>query len=575
MTAMTGGEALLRALMPEKISTVFGVTGGKLSPLMAAIAREPGIRYIGARHEGGAALMAAGSVAATGRIALVIGECGSGAVNLVPGLAVANANSLPLFAITSNNQHWVSYPGRGMFAEMDTESLFRPVTKWNSAVHDGRRIPELVRSALREAHTGRRGAVHLDVPQDVLRASFEFAPEEFELAPHRYRLTEGPAPTASQVDAAVRLLCGAARPLLIAGGGVLQADATPQFRELAALLGAAAAATQTAIGVIASDDPHFVGHATVTSGPAFDQARNEADVVLAVGCRLSPWLGADRGPLERTAKVIHVTTDPANLGKNVALEVGMLADARLALDALLEGVRARQGTPPVREWLARLGAVRDVHTEALSRIAADATLPMHPAALAEELAACLPQDALVTYDGGHTTFWSIDFTPASLPRTRFNEVGMTQLGFGLPYCIALKLHNPGKPVINITGDGAFGFTVQELDTARRYGLPVVNVVHNNASWGVIKTAHQRGYGFTLGDDLDGTDYAAIARGFGGFGEVVEERGQLRGALARALASGLPAVIDCRVRFVPHPGLPEFGRMGAVGLPATPAPPKSG
>jgi acetolactate synthase-1/2/3 large subunit len=569
LITLTGGEALLRALLPEEITTVFGVTGGKLSPFMAALAREPRVRYIGARHEGGAALMAAGSVAATGRTAVVIGECGTGAVNLVPGLAVANANSLPLLAITSNNQHWVSYPGRGMFAEMDTESLFRPVTKWTSAVHDGRRIPELVRTALREAHTGRRGAVHLDVPQDVLRGSFEFPDGEFDLAPSQYRLTEGPAATAAQVVAAARALVGATRPLLIAGGGVIQANASPEFRALVELLNAAATATQTGIGAVASDDAHFVGHATITSGPAFGRARDEADVVLAVGCRLSPWVGPERGPLSRTAKLIHVTTDPASLGKNAALEVGILADAKVALTQLLEAVRVLQATPPRREWLERLRGVQAAHATALKALASDTAAPMHPAALAEELAACLPADALITYDGGHTTFWTSDFTPVTAPRTRFNEVGMTQLGFGLPFALALKLAHPGKPVINITGDGAFGFTLQELDTARRYGLPVVTVIHNNAAWGVIKTAHQRGYGFTLGDDLEDTDYAAIARGFGGFGEVVTKREEVRGALERALNSRLPAVLDCRTRFEVHPGLPEFGRMGAVGLPAAP------
>ena len=567
MITLTGGEALLRALMPEQISTVFGVTGGKLSPFMAAIAREPAVRYVGARHEGGAALMAAGSVAASGRTAVVIGECGSGAVNLVPGLAVANANCLPLLAITSNNQHWVSYPGRGMFAEMDTESLFRPVTKWTSAIHDGRRIPELVRTALREAHTGRRGAAHLDVPQDILRASFEYPDSEFSLVPSQYRLTEGPAGTPAQIGAAARLLAGAARPLLIAGGGVVQANASAEFRALAELLNAAATATQTGIGAIASNDANFVGHATVTSGPTFARARDEADVVLAVGCRLSPWVGPERLPLSKNARVVHVTTDPASLGKNAAVAVGILADAKVALAQLSAAVRALQPDPPRRDWLEQLRGTRAEHAATLHALAGDTATPMHPASLAEELGACLPTDALVTYDGGHTTFWTSDFTPVTAPRTRFNEVGMTQLGFGLPYALALKLHHPDRPVVNITGDGAFGFTVQELDTARRYGLPVVTVIHNNAAWGVIKTAHQRGYGFTLGDDLEGTDYAAIARGFGGFGEVVTRREDIRGALARALDSALPAVLDCRTRFEAHPGLPEFGKMGAAGLPA--------
>jgi len=576
MIELTGGEALLKALLPEGVERVFGVTGGKLSPLMSAMAREPRIHYIGARHEGGAALMAAGWAATTGRLPILIGECGSGAANLVPGIAVANANSLPLIALTSNNQHYVSYPGRGMFAELDTEALMRPVTKWSSAVHDGRRIPELVRMALREAHSGRRGPVHLDVPQDVLRGRFSYDEAQFGLAPHQYRPTEGPFASAAQIRNAAALLAGAARPLLIAGGGVVQSGASAEFRALVERLNAAATATQTGIGVVASDDPHFVGHGTVTSGPAFAKACREADVILAVGCRLSPWIWDDKGPMfSAQAQLIHVTTDPASLGRHAALALGLLADARPALAELLTALgtgRAATGAVGAsgaaggaRPWLAELAAVRDAHRARLAALATDSASPMHPAALAAEFADALPADSIVVYDGGHTTFWTNDYTPVSAPRTRFNEVGMTQLGFGLPFALAAKLNRPDAPVYNVTGDGAFGFTIQELDTARRYGIPVISLIHNNASWGVIKTAHQRGYGFTLGDDLEGTDYAAIARGFGCHGEVVTARHELRGALDRARVSGLPAVLDCRVRFEAHPGLADFGRMGSVGL----------
>ena len=575
MIELTGGEALWRSLAPERVDLVFGVTGGKLSALMQAIAATPNVRYVGTRHEGAAALMAAGDAAATGRLSMVIGECGTGAVNLASGIAVANANSLPIIAVTSNNQHAVSYPARGMFASMDTESLFRPLTKWNAAVHDGRRIPELVRSAIREACTGRRGAVHLDVPQDLLRSRFFYDPGEFDRQSSDYRLVDGPAPTEAQCAAAARLIGSASKPLMIAGGGVAQSGAAEAFRALAARVGAATAATQSALGVVSSEDPRYAGHAAVISGPAFARACREADVVVAVGCRLSPWLWDEAGPkFGAQMKLIHISTDPAVLGAHWPAGVAIQADARLALAGILERVGAPTARAEVRGWTGSLLATREAHRAALRALAADSTEPMHPATLASEFASALPQDAIVVYDGGHTTFWTNDFTPCDAPRTRFNEAGMTQLGFGLPYALAMKLRRPAAPVFNVTGDGAFGFTVQELDTARRYGLPVVNIVHNNASWGVIKIAHQRGYGFTLGDDLEGTDYAAIARGFGCHGESVSTRAEVAPAIARALASGLPAVIDCRVRFEPHPGLPDFGRMGSYGMappPASPAP----
>jgi acetolactate synthase-1/2/3 large subunit len=185
---------------------------------------------------------------------------------------------------------------------------------------------------------------------------------------------------------------------------------------------------------------------------------------------------------------------------------------------------------------------------------------MHPAALAAEIGAALPADAFAVYDGGHTTFWSNDLTPALEPRTRFHEPGMAHLGFGIPYAHALKLLFPDRPVRNITGDGAFAFTLQELDTARRLGLNVVHVIHNNSAWGVVG-AGQRRAGFELGIALEGTDYVAIAKGFGCHAARVSRREEVAPALERALASGLPAVIDAHVRFEPHPGLPRFAGAG--------------
>jgi thiamine pyrophosphate-dependent acetolactate synthase large subunit-like protein len=200
-------------------------------------------------------------------------------------------------------------------------------------------------------------------------------------------------------------------------------------------------------------------------------------------------------------------------------------------------------------------------------MARETTAVMHPAALAHAVGQALPADALAVYDGGHTTFWSNDLTPVYGVRTRFHDPGMSQLGFGLPYALALQWLHPGRPVFNLTGDGAFGFTLQELDTARRLALPVINVIHNNAAWGVIRQGQRMQFDFESGTSLADTDYAAIARGFGCHGEVVEDAADIPAALDRARASGLPAVLDCRTRFVPHPAMPAFGSMNRYGFDA--------
>jgi len=267
--------------------------------------------------------------------------------------------------------------------------------------------------------------------------------------------------------------------------------------------------------------------------------------------------------------LIHIDSDTEVIGQHAPIAVGICADAALALDALLQALEDESPSECDPTWVETLRKSRHHWLTQLSGMATSSDLPPHPAAAAAQVAAALPADALAVFDGGHSTFWSNDFLPAPAPRTRFNEPGMSQLGFGLPWALTAKLLNPSRPVFNVTGDGAFGFSLQELDTARRYALPVINVVYNNARWGVIRLAYERaGFDFDSGADfgttLSGTDYAAIARGFGCHGEVAESAQQIGPAIRRALDSGLPAVIDCRVKFVPHPAMPHFGRMSSAG-----------
>ncbi|MDB5533760.1 MAG: uncharacterized protein JWO28_2075 [Hyphomicrobiales bacterium] len=567
---ITGAEAIVRALAVEQVPFVFGIVGGKLAPLLHAIAHEPSIRFVGARHEAAGVLMAGAVAAASERIAVAIAEMGPGSCNAIGGLGTAYANNLPLLLITSNNHHAASYPGRGMFMELDTLSLMRPLTKWNAVVHDGRRIPELLRTAFRQALSGRRGPVHLDVPQEILAAQWDYPDDSFELAPAAYRADLSPRPARDAIAQAAVMLAHAKRPLLLAGGGVVASGASHAFRALAQRLGAPAAATQMGIGVIASDAENFIGHGGIIGGTALSRALREADVILAVGCRFSSWMWDETGPLTgRGAGLINVNIDPAGLGLTPHA-LGMWSDAGTALEDLAVALDGHRPGQAQRQWLADMRAEYAGYSERLVALTQDRGDIMHPAALAQEIAAFLPGDALAVYDGGHTTFWSNDFTPAKAPRTRFHEPGMSQLGFGLPFANAIKLLHPGQPVFNITGDGSFGFTIQELDTARRHGLAVINVIHNNSSWGIIKLGQQKALGFNLGADLAGTDYAAVARGFGCFGESVERVEQVRPALERAMASGLPAVIDCRVRFEPHPCMPAFGMMNQYGFPAVTA-----
>ena len=566
--AINGAQALVKCLLAEGIEHAFGIVGGKLAPLLHAIAQAPALRFTGVRHEASAPMMAAAINAGTGKVAVAIGEMGPGSLNLAAGMGVAYNNNLALLAITTNQHRAAAYPHSGMFMDLDTVALFKPVTKWNAVVHDPRRIPQLVRRAFREALSGRPGPVHLDIPQDVLAAACEFAEDEFGLPPARYRALDRPRPAVAALQQAAQLLRGARRPLIVAGGGVVAAGAAPRVRELAAILTAPVVPTQMALGVVASDSAHFIGHGGLIAGAPVWQAIAEADVVLALGCRHSSWMWDQQGPMvRRSHRVISINIDPAALGEPVAHEVAIQADALAALDDLLAALGESSGLNGEAGWLPACRARRTDYRARLDAMAAEPGEVMHPAALAQAIAAAMPADALAVFDGGHTTFWSNDFTPVTTVRTRFHEPGMSHLGFGLPYAMALQLAERGRPVLNLTGDGSFGFSMNELDSARRHQLPVISIIHNNQSWGIIRAGQRNQLGFELGTDLAGSDYAAIARGFGCFGATVTQAQEVAPAIAAALASGLPAVLDCRTRFVPHPCMPGFGSMNRYGFEA--------
>ena len=312
---LTGAQALVRCLEAERTAFAFGIAGGKLGPLLHALAQTPSIRYVGLRHEAAGPMMAAAAFARTGTMAVALGEMGPGGLNLASGMGVAFNNNLAVLAVTTNQHRAASYPHVGMFMDLDSRALFAPVTKWNAVVTDPGRIPELLRTAFREALTGRPGPVHLDIPHDVLAAEVDDADLEFDVEPSRTRAVDGPRPNRDGVARGAALLAAARRPVIVAGGGVVLSGAEGEVRELAALLRAPVVPTQMALGVIATDSPFFVGHGGLIGGPAVLAAIEQADVVLSVGCRYSSWMWDEVGALvRRTHRHINVNIDPSSLG---------------------------------------------------------------------------------------------------------------------------------------------------------------------------------------------------------------------------------------------------------------------
>ncbi|MBB4194463.1 thiamine pyrophosphate-dependent acetolactate synthase large subunit-like protein [Rhizobium aethiopicum] len=561
---LNGGQALVRILKSCGIENVYGVVGGAFGPFLAALSKDNSMRYVGARHEAAGAFMAAAEFYSTGRIAVCLGEQGPGGLNLLSGLGVAYNNNLALLAITTNISLISAYPHEGKLMDADHKRLFEGLTGWNATINDVSRLPALVRRALRNALTGCPTPVHLDIPMDVLVEDHHFDIAELDMPLSRF-LPAGrrPADAASVMEAA-RLLATAERPLVIAGAGVSHSGGQPELMAVTELLGAAATSTMTGAGSVPSTYAGFVGCGGVIGGPVIAQAMREADVVLAVGCKFSSYLWETSRPVVKgwpRQQLIQIDIDPVRLGQAAPLALGLLGDARVVLTQLREALERQKISSAPKPWVAGLSDAFRTYLDALGRAQAHMDGgAIHPAALARTIGGLLGENGLVVLDGGHTCFWGNALTPAAKTRTRFNDACMAQLGFGLPFAIALKHLHPQELVVNITGDGSFGFTLSELDTARRHGLPVISIIHNNAGWGIIDFGQKLG-GYQIGGELSGTDYAEIAKGFGCFGEVVTDLDEFPAAFARAVASNLPAVLDVRVGFVPHPQMPAFGRIG--------------
>jgi acetolactate synthase-1/2/3 large subunit len=574
MDEYTGADILVKALKNEGVRHVFSISGHGLVALMEALRREEGIDFFSTRHEENAGHMADGWARATGGIGVCCSTVGSGAANLVSGLYEAYADSSPILAITANTQSFQSYPFVGALEDIDSLSLFRPVTKWNAGIQHWSRIPELVQRAFREALTGRPGPVHLDIPLDILCQKGKAG--ELPI-PQRYRPTGRLRGDKGLIDKAAQILLDAERPLLVAGGGVIAAEAWEEFRRLADTLGAAATTTPMGSGSVSAHHARFFGDGGWLGGSAVMQALQEADVLVAVGCHFSSWLGLGKPPVmpaNPKQKIIQIDIDPTQLGKKIAMEIGITGDAKAVLTDLLLALKeyGRKARADER-WVQGLGENYRQYLKSLEPMLGGETGPITMARLAKEVGEYLAdKDAMVTVDGGMVFHWAFTYLHAYQPRRRFFCAGGGHLGFGHPCANAFKIAYPERPVVNFCGDGAFGLTMQELDTAARHNLAVVHVINNDGGWGMCKAGQLALYGDKalegIDQDFSAANYAEIAKGFGCYGERVESPREIKPALERAFRSGKPAVLDVKAQLVPHP---MFGVMAQVvfqGVPIT-------
>jgi acetolactate synthase-1/2/3 large subunit len=527
---ITGANLLRTLLERQGIHTIAGIPGGAILPFYDAL-HASAIRHILARHEQGAGFIAQGMARVTGRAAVCVATSGPGATNLLTAIADARLDSVPLVAITGQVSQ--ALIGTDAFQEVDTYGLTLPVTKHNFLVRHPNELLEMVPLTFELAESGRPGPVAIDVPKDVQNATTEV---------HAWPAPGGRRPVPpcpdEPIDALVRQLAAARRPVLYLGGGVIAADATDLARALAHRLGAPTVCTLMALGAMPPDDPLFMGMLGMHATQGTNFLLEEADLLLAIGARFDDRATGKVAEFCPQATIAHLDIDAAEIGKIKSASHGLVGDAADLLRRLLERLPADERPA----WRARAAELRAAHP---LRHPAQSADPLHPVNLCRFLGQALPAETIVTTDVGQHQMWVAQAYPVRRPRTLLTSGGLGTMGFGLPAAIGAALAAPGRRVVCVSGDGSLLMNVQELATLAELDLPVAVLVFNNAQLGLVRQQqelfyHQR---YEASRFTAVPDFAALAQAFGVRGLRLDPRHDPLADLAAALAAPGPCVID--------------------------------
>jgi len=553
MAKITGGELLLKCLHAEGVRHIHAITDGTYMMVIEAIERlgkELGIQLIVPRHEAAAAHACDAYTRIAGKPAVVMACAGPGASNLISGILCAQAEGSPVIAITTTRRSEIAdaYMHQGGMQVSHHLDLFKPAVKWNGKVDHWHRIPDMVRQAFRVATSGRPGPTHILIPEDIIAQKGD---EESAAIwkPETYRMTAGKPADPTDIHQAAEMLVKADLVNIHCGNGTERAGAGKEAQMLAEYLGCPVTATIRARGII-SDTHELCFHPTCMSRIAIN---GQADVVLAVGTRLGELNMWGRPPMfgePDQQRLIQIDTDPTNIGLNRPVDIPLVGDAKKVLTQLLTAVKDLTKKRTTHAKVAEFRMIQDDWQKELDEAVADMT--QKPMLTGQILKVCnefFDEDAIFVMDGGNTTLWDIHYHIARRERSVLYSMHYGHLGTGLPYAIGAKLAESERPVYCVTGDSAFGFNIQELETAVRNQLSVIIIVAVDGAYGMEKSAQLRQFGREadwVGHDHAPVRYDQVGIAMGCHGEYVETANQIRPALERAVASGKPAVIHAVV-----------------------------
>ena len=525
---LTGAEIVVECLKEQGVDTVFGYPGGTILNVYDALYKHSGeIRHVLTSHEQGAAHAADGYARATGKVGVCMATSGPGATNLVTGIATAYMDSIPVVAITAN----VVLPslGKDSFQEVDIAGVTMPITKHGYIVKDVNELADTLRKAFYIAQSGRPGPVLVDITKDVTANTAEFVPQKPCAIEKKSNYTE------KELDAVAKLIEEAKKPFIFVGGGAILSGAAKEVGALANRINAPVCDSLLGKGAFDGRDPLYTGMLGMHGTKASNLGVSECDLLIALGVRFSDRVIGNPKKFAENAKIVHIDIDAAEINKNIKTTASLIGDLKEVLAALNDKISAKEH----KEWVSHIESYKEKYP--LKYDEASLTCPY----FMEQLDKATEGKAIITTDVGQHQMWAAQFYRYSEPRTFLSSGGLGTMGYGLGACIGAKLGRPDKTVINVAGDGCFRMNMQELATASRYQIPVIEVVINNQVLGMVRQWQTLFYGHRYSQTIlnDEVDYCKVAEALGCRAFKVTTKEEALPAIKEAIACGKPALIE--------------------------------
>ncbi len=529
---LNGAEIVIECLKEQGVDTVFGYPGGAILNVYDELYKHRNeIRHILTSHEQGASHAADGYARATGKVGVCFATSGPGATNLVTGIATAYMDSIPIVAITCNVG--VSLLGKDSFQEIDIAGITMPITKYSFIVKDVTKLADTIRKAFRIARTGRPGPVLVDIPKDVTAAVTEYQREEL----GKY-IPDQPHMNEEEIGRVMSMLEASEKPYVFVGGGAVLSGASGEVKEFVEKLDAPVTDSLMGKGAFPGTDPRYTGmlgmHGTKTS----NYGVSECDLLVVIGARFSDRVTGNTETFAKNAKVIQIDIDPAEINKNIIVTEELIGDVKEVLKILNK--RLKQQRHP--DWMEKIRSYKEKYP-----------LKYHPDALTgpfivEEIYRQTKGDALIVTEVGQHQMWAAQYYKYTKPRTLLTSGGLGTMGYGLGASLGAKTGCPDKTVVNIAGDGCFRMNMNEVATAARHNIPVIQVVINNHVLGMVRQWQDLFYDERYSATVlrDAVDFVKLAEAMGAEGIRAESQEQFREGFARALELNKPVVIDCQI-----------------------------